>query len=101
MSDIEYNACPICLCHISQEHITTECNHAFHTNCIDGWMENNDSCPVCRTILNVEEIIENENQIEYEIIQDQQVNRLQTLWWLLFSMILLGIIGFLIFKLFE
>jgi hypothetical protein len=46
----------------------------------------------------LESDIENENQIEYEIIQDQQVNRLRTLWWLLFSMILLGIIGFLIFN---
>jgi hypothetical protein len=29
----------------------TLCNHIFHTNCIDQWLENNKKCPLCRADL--------------------------------------------------
>ncbi|EXB51374.1 E3 ubiquitin-protein ligase ATL76 [Morus notabilis] len=27
------------------------CNHIFHTNCIDHWLKNRHTCPVCRNCL--------------------------------------------------
>lgn len=27
------------------------CNHIFHTNCIDHWLKNRFTCPVCRNCL--------------------------------------------------
>jgi hypothetical protein len=39
---------------ISMENVSiTNCNHVFHSTCIDQWLENDDdvSCPLCRTKL--------------------------------------------------
>mgnify|MGYP002507798640 CR=1 FL=1 len=27
------------------------CDHSFHINCIDTWLSNNNSCPMCRKLL--------------------------------------------------
>jgi hypothetical protein len=27
------------------------CEHSFHINCIDTWLSNNNSCPMCRKLL--------------------------------------------------
>ena len=46
------NECIICLFDYKEEtKKTTECNHTFHTECLDRWLENNTSCPLCRTEL--------------------------------------------------
>jgi hypothetical protein len=29
----------------------TKCNHLFHKICIDKWLENNTTCPLCRTVI--------------------------------------------------
>jgi hypothetical protein len=36
-----------CVKHVSY-HMTTDCNHIYHKNCIDQWKEHGDSCPICR-----------------------------------------------------
>ena len=47
------NECTICLLDYNEETKTeTECNHIFHQECLDKWLEtNNTSCPLCRTEL--------------------------------------------------
>ncbi|XP_059306823.1 putative RING-H2 finger protein ATL69 isoform X1 [Lycium ferocissimum] len=43
--------CPICLAEYQpNETLRTipECQHSFHTDCIDEWLPLNASCPVCR-----------------------------------------------------
>ena len=42
--------CPICLLEYEQgdELRLLPCNHEFHKECIDSWLENNTSCPACR-----------------------------------------------------
>jgi len=44
--------CTICLLDYKEETKTeTECNHIFHQECLDRWLQNNTSCPLCRTEL--------------------------------------------------
>ena len=44
--------CTICLLDYTKEtKKTTECNHIFHQECLDKWLHNNTSCPLCRTEL--------------------------------------------------
>jgi len=43
------------------------CGHLFHINCIDTWLEENITCPVCRTDLRE---IENNEEIDINIEED-------------------------------
>lgn len=45
------NECIICLSEIIPEkndYMITPCNHVFHENCLEKWMVNNNTCPICR-----------------------------------------------------
>lgn len=44
--------CSICIENIldKDKHIT-KCEHTFHKECIDKWLESNNKCPYCRTEL--------------------------------------------------
>ncbi len=42
--------CPICLASCSRgDVITIECTHVFHKSCLQKWLQNADTCPLCRT----------------------------------------------------
>jgi len=43
----ENTECSICL-ESEGTMIPTVCGHKFHTNCLMGWLNNHNSCPVCR-----------------------------------------------------
>lgn len=45
--------CTICLSDIDEisRVTTTLCGHTFHTDCIDQWLVDNNTCPFCRTEL--------------------------------------------------
>ncbi|OHS98431.1 hypothetical protein TRFO_35172 [Tritrichomonas foetus] len=45
--------CPICMTSIGQceDVMTTPCNHAFHKECLERWMQEDMVCPVCRSNL--------------------------------------------------
>lgn len=44
--------CTICLLDYTEEtKKTTECHHIFHQECLNRWLETNNSCPLCRTVL--------------------------------------------------
>ncbi len=47
-------SCPICLENISNKETTT-CNHDFCKGCIDKWLEDHSSCPLCRHTLKEEQ----------------------------------------------
>ena len=40
------------------------CNNYFHNTCIDKWLQNKDSCPLCRKTLFKNNINENDNGID-------------------------------------
>ncbi|XP_020208083.2 E3 ubiquitin-protein ligase ATL42 [Cajanus cajan] len=44
--------CTVCLSHFEDTEILRllpKCKHAFHMSCIDKWLENHSSCPLCRS----------------------------------------------------
>ena len=44
--------CTICLLDYNEETKTeTKCNHIFHQECLDKWLQTNYTCPLCRTEL--------------------------------------------------
>lgn len=48
------NVCSICLnpFHVGLKVKKTKCNHIFHKECINSWLEKNLTCPICRTVIN-------------------------------------------------
>ena len=45
-------SCSICLESSKSGIIKTDCNHTFHKVCLDKWININNSCPYCRSIIN-------------------------------------------------
>ena len=48
--------CPICLAEFGEGEkmrVLPNCNHGFHMECIDKWLNSHSSCPVCRHSLNL------------------------------------------------
>lgn len=47
-------SCSICLCSFAENPLvvkTRKCNHVFHKNCLNTWLEKTNTCPNCRTNL--------------------------------------------------
>ena len=47
-----YEKCPICLLDIfptAANTRTLRCRHSFHRSCVNNWMRDHNSCPVCRS----------------------------------------------------
>ena len=42
------NECSICLTQIHSKKQPFVCNHSFNSECIDTWMQQKQSCPICR-----------------------------------------------------
>ena len=56
-----------CICFESLDHDLyheTNCNNYFHNSCIDKWLQNKDSCPLCRNKLFKNNLNENDNGID-------------------------------------
>ena len=45
------NECSICLNKLCGKICITKCNHEYHFDSIDQWMNNADTCPNCRAIM--------------------------------------------------
>lgn len=47
------NQCSICLENFlkKEKKIIVKCSHEFHKKCIKEWLNNNNTCPLCRTEL--------------------------------------------------
>ncbi|CAN4111175.1 unnamed protein product [Withania somnifera] len=47
--------CAVCLNEFEDDEtlrLVPKCDHVFHPECIDAWLESHDTCPVCRANLN-------------------------------------------------
>jgi hypothetical protein len=46
--------CPICLDELKEEQATSgHGKHVFHRICLAPWLENNDTCPLCKRIFDI------------------------------------------------
>lgn len=55
--DINYESkCSICLSTNDVGIIETECNHTFHKNCLEKWLEHKKTCPICRKNINLKKL---------------------------------------------
>jgi hypothetical protein len=44
-----HHECIICMSKIPNLELKkTECNHCFHNQCLDKWLERDNTCPLCR-----------------------------------------------------
>jgi len=41
--------CCICMDDIKNDNFKTECDHVFHKECLDEWLKNSSTCPICRS----------------------------------------------------
>lgn len=53
VKDIDDEDCSICLDKLFDEEdnkqvISLECNHLYHKECVDPWIKENKSCPLCK-----------------------------------------------------
>jgi hypothetical protein len=46
------NNCSICLVSLKDNTNTLKCNHTFHNSCLELWLNTNNTCPLCRAIIN-------------------------------------------------
>ncbi len=48
--------CSICLTDLKKNIKTLKCKHPFHENCINDWIANNNTCPLCRDTISLSKI---------------------------------------------
>ncbi len=50
LGKLEYPSCSVCISDISnrEETILLPCGHMYHSKCILEWLNQNNTCPVCR-----------------------------------------------------
>ncbi|KAL7100326.1 hypothetical protein ACP275_09G139800 [Erythranthe tilingii] len=49
---VEVVECVVCLCRVirgEKYKILPNCNHGFHSHCIDSWLKSHSTCPLCRS----------------------------------------------------
>lgn len=44
----EFSTCVICMTGETEGLVKLDCNHIYHRNCINRWIEENTTCPICR-----------------------------------------------------
>lgn len=43
--------CSICMNNENNKYLKLNCGHIFHSKCIKHWLEQKNSCPLCRNII--------------------------------------------------
>lgn len=49
-SSSDQTSCVICMCDFESKQLLRilPCSHEFHAKCVDKWLKNNQTCPICR-----------------------------------------------------
>ena len=75
----EAPSCCICLApmKINQEVTLLKCQHLFHYNCLDKWVENKEVCPFCRGKIEFAKINKkNKDKKEDEKVENRTINNI-------------------------
>lgn len=46
--------CSICFENDDCEYYKTRCEHDFHTSCLDSWLKESNTCPICRVLIPID-----------------------------------------------
>ncbi|OIT01708.1 PREDICTED: RING-H2 finger protein ATL29-like [Nicotiana attenuata] len=74
--------CAICLVEFDDNsllRLVTSCNHVYHQDCIDLWLESHKTCPVCRASLDSPEMLHKRshtmtNNVMHDINEDESLD---------------------------
>ena len=68
--DEEDPTCTICLCEFEEgEDMTTlPCLHLFHKECLEQWLREKGTCPMCN--IGVEELLRRQQEAEQRLLQE-------------------------------
>lgn len=83
------NTCSICLNKLNNTCRKLKCNHIFHVECIDNWLSDNVTCPMCRDKISDENVNINNNNFDSIINYNLYLNGINALssCFLLYSII--------------
>ncbi|TPX44342.1 hypothetical protein SeLEV6574_g04542 [Synchytrium endobioticum] len=61
--------CPICICKYENlaEIKTFDCTHSFHSACINTWLKEQTSCPVCRATIRAHDITQSPDILPHSV----------------------------------
>jgi len=54
--EVKEEECCICMDAIESDIYKTNCKHYFHKGCMESWLENSSTCPICRSQVGDEEV---------------------------------------------
>ncbi|XP_016439876.1 RING-H2 finger protein ATL29-like [Nicotiana tabacum] len=74
--------CAICLVEFDDNsllRLVTSCNHVYHQDCIDLWLESHKTCPVCRASLDSPKMLQKRshtmtNNVMHDINEDESLD---------------------------
>jgi len=67
--------CPICFNQIqASQMVITSCNHHFCQQCLQEWLFNHNTCPICRLNIETSLLFENSNDINDLNMEENNLN---------------------------
>jgi hypothetical protein len=45
------------ICFETDNLIKLDCKHTYHTNCLNEWIKDNNTCPLCRNVLEIKYLL--------------------------------------------
>ena len=77
-NDMLNSTCQICMDYISNPVLEPKCQNIFCGNCLLKWLQKNNSCPSCRTTINMDDLIYIDNSSTNSNTNKQKISRNMT-----------------------